>query len=232
MIPALMPGDTVFGWTSRIKTGDIVVAKRAAQEVIKRVKVVESESVYLVGDNGLESTDSREYGSVSKDDILAVIMITLPTASPAPPLRKPFGMLLGLVNAAIFTIFALIHLFRIDTFIPEINYSLPGGYEIAKIIGVLIIVAEIFALPFLLRMSLSPLARFLSGFLVVITPLAWLLISIWNYGFTVSTAQLGAFYALPSSLALIVANIIWLLFSVYTLWALGYDTPQKLRKKR
>ena len=159
-------------------------------------------------------------------------MIKLTISSPAPKVRRPYGQLLGIIAAAVITIFVLVHLFRIDTFIPELSYALPVSQRAASLIALLLISAELFAIPFLLRMSLSLLARFCSGILVIVAPLAWLLIAVWNYGNSVSTAQLGAFYSLPSGALLIGFNILWLALNYVTLWALGFDLPKRLSKTR
>jgi len=82
---------------------------------------------------------------------------------------------------------------------------------------------EVFAIPFLLRMPLSKLARYFSGAFVVAVPLFWTLVAIWMYGSTYSTAQLGEFVSLPSSSILIIINLLWTVFAYYTVWALGYD---------
>lgn len=159
-------------------------------------------------------------------------MIHLAHTSPAPSLRRPYGQLLGYIAAAIMIVFVLIHLIRIDTFIPEISYALPVSQNTASFLALLIITSEIFAVPFLLRMPLSPLARFCSGLLVILAPLSWLLVAVWNYGVPVSTAQLGEFYSLPSGAVLIGFNVLWLALNYVTIWALGFDKPVNWRKTR
>ncbi len=57
------------------RIGSIVVARLASEEVIKRVRsITEAGKFYLVGDNHAESVDSREYGPVSRSDILGVVL--------------------------------------------------------------------------------------------------------------------------------------------------------------
>lgn len=230
MLPGLTEGTVVVGAKREPHIGDIVVARIKGREVIKRVKTIEGSGVFLVGDNAGQSTDSRDYGLIKKSDILAVIMVTFPIASNAPKPRVSAGLWLGLIAAALMILFVLLHLYRIDTFIPELNYSLPGRYDLAANIGLAIILIEIFALPSLLRMKLSPLARLSSSLCVLLAPLIWLIIAIINVGEGVSTAQLGAFYSLPSSYTLVIANVIWLGFNAYTLWALGLIRPKRLSK--
>lgn len=227
MSPGIMPGDVVIGIERAPRPGDIVVAIQNGREVIKRVRAVVEDRYDLRGDNPSASTDSRTYGSVSKQDILAVVMIKLPTATDPPKLTHPYARWLGLGLAIVITLFALIHLFRVDTFLPLIGESLGFGIAASYFFTVGIVVMEVFAVPILLRMKLSPLARFLSGVFAVLVPLFWVLISILNTGTDFPTAQLGEFVELQSSWPLLLANTIWLALSVYTLRLFRFDWPMR-----
>jgi len=146
-----------------------------------------------------------------------------PKAVKPPKLVKSYAPVLGYVAASILAVIAIVHLFRIDTLVPIINGVLPGANGAAGTFVVVIVLAEVFALPFLLRIKLSPLAHIVSGFLAVLAPLMWTLLSIWAYGSELSTGQLGEFVQTPSTWLLLVANALWLGFNFYTLWALGYN---------
>lgn len=76
--------------------------------------------------------------------------------------------------AAILVVFALAQLFTFDDFIRLLeSFVSPSMAPIADLLGGVIVVGEIFALPFLLRMDTSPLMRFVSmGF-------SWLVPAIW-----------------------------------------------------
>lgn len=140
-----------------------------------------------------------------------------------PPLRRPYGTWLGYSTATIATIFSILHLFRIDTLIPALNAYLPGSTLTAALCAVIVILCEVFGIPFALRMKLSPLAQFMSGALLVLAPLLWLLATIWAYGAAVSTGQFGQFVSTPSGALSIVLNTVWLALAFTALWALGYD---------
>lgn len=224
MVPALSPGQIIVGWKRQVRVGDIVVARRADQEVVKRVMSIDGNKAYLVGDNSQHSTDSRHYGPVAFSDIIGSMMIKLPKAAPPPKLVKPYGVWFGRGAAAVLALMAVVHLFRIDTFIPILDGALPGGSTAATWIAVLIVLSEVFAIPFALRMKLSPLAQLKSGALIVFAPFWWLLISVWSYSEPVSIGQLGEFVATPSGAGLVICNVAWVAFSYVTLWLLGYNS--------
>ena len=80
MKPALFEGDIVVGVRrKRVRPGDIVVAKQRGREVIKRVDAIKKNKVYLVGDNKRQSTDSRQYGPVTKKAIIGVALFAVST---------------------------------------------------------------------------------------------------------------------------------------------------------
>lgn len=223
MMPALNPGDIVISLRKKPRVDDIVIFSRADREIIKRIKRIEHGDYYVVGDNLLDSTDSRHYGFINKSDILGNIMIVLPKSVSPPKLVLPYGIWLGRVAAGILVVMAVIHLFRIDTFIPLIDAVVPGGNGMAIFISLLIILSEIFAIPFALRMRLSPLAQLMSGALVVFAPLWWLLMSIWSYGTGLSTGQLGEFAVVTANAWIMVLNLAWVILGYFSLYALGYN---------
>ncbi len=224
MLPYLRDGQIVIGSSRlRYRVGDIVIIQKNEKEIIKRLKKIEKNRVWIEGDNRSGSTDSRQFGWIDKSDILGGMKYKLPLAVAPPKLRAKHGIMLGWGATVILIIFSLVHLFRIDTFVPEMARVFNNSVGLAFLASALIVTMEVFALPFLMRVRLSPLAQYVSGAFVVMVPLFWLLVSVWTFGLSISTAQLGEFVSLPSSWVLLAANIVWLLFSYYVIWALGYD---------
>jgi len=224
MKPALLDGHIIFGTSGQsAQAGDIVVVARDGKELIKRVIWIEKDRAWVEGDNVSSSTDSRHFGWIAKSDILGTMKYTLPFAQDPPKLRVKHGPILGWIAAVILIVFALVHLFRIDTFVPELSLALGSSQTLTLWIASILVSMEVFALPFLMRMRLSLLAQYVSGAFAVSAPLVWLLIAIWAFGTSSSTAQFGEFVSLPSNWTLIIANLVWLMFSYYTIWALGYD---------
>jgi hypothetical protein len=100
------------------------------------------------------------------------------TAAPEPKTRRAFHI--ALLYAVLLTGMALAQLYTFDEFIEIIpSLSLPVGEALGYLIAPLIVVLEVFALPFLLRMRLSPAFRFVSMLFGWGVPLVWLAISLW-----------------------------------------------------
>ena len=232
MVPSLRPRQIIVGISpAKIQKNEVVVVDRKGREIIKRITKISGDKVWVEGDNPAHSTDSRDFGWVNKSDILGSMKHTFPVAIEPPKVRNARAPLLGWIAAAILILFALVHLFRIDTFVPELALVFDGDNTTTFWIASMLVSMEVFALPFLMRMRLSPLAQYVSGAFAVIVPLTWLLIAIWTAGTGVSTAQLGEFVSLPGSVLLIVVNSLWLAFSYYTIWALGYDNTGSVKPK-
>lgn len=223
MEPTLLPGDIVIALKKPLKSGDVILARPGDREIIKRLKAIDGNDCYVIGDNTSASTDSRHFGKIKKEAILATSMIVLPRSVPPPKVLHPRAVWFGRVAATVLILMALIHLFRIDTFLPVLDEILPGDRVAANLIGILTILSEVFAIPFVLRMRLSVLAQLMSGALVVIAPLWWVLIDLWTIGLVDKTGQLGAFVTVPSNGWVLGLNLVWLSLSYYILYLLGYN---------
>lgn len=81
MLPALKPGQDVlcFNWAylwKNPKIGDVVVINLKGEDMIKRVRQISSDrGIFVQGDNGKESTDSRSFGAVDKSEIIGKVII-------------------------------------------------------------------------------------------------------------------------------------------------------------
>ncbi len=72
MLPLLAEGQLVAGFVGRrrISIGDMVVFRHEGLEKIKRVQAVGPAKVFVVGDNRLASTDSHDFGWISRSAII------------------------------------------------------------------------------------------------------------------------------------------------------------------
>lgn len=107
-------------------------------------------------------------------------MKTFPQATPPAPLKTEHIRPISLFYAVILIVMAVGQLFSFEKFIPLIDsFDLPGGQGMGTLVAGLVVVAEVFALPFLIRMRVSPLMRWVSVFCAGLVPLLWALLSIW-----------------------------------------------------
>ena len=94
-------------------------------------------------------------------------------APDAPQVAWAIPVALG--YAGILVIMSLAQLFTLEEFIPIIqDYWLPGGTGVATLVACVVIFAQIFGLPFLLRMVISPLMRWVGIVCAAMVPLVWL----------------------------------------------------------
>ena len=80
MLPTLKPHESIFINTrhyahSKPQSGEIVLVQHPEQDLlmIKRIAWVKNESVFVMGDNPNESTDSRHFGAVRQTLIVGLV---------------------------------------------------------------------------------------------------------------------------------------------------------------
>lgn len=101
-------------------------------------------------------------------------------AVPAPTPKTDNVPKVALFLAAIILVMAIAQLFHFEDFVPLVeDFNLPGGVVVAQLFATGVVVLEVAALPFLLRMRLSKAMRFVSmvsGWLVL---MLWMLVQIY-----------------------------------------------------
>lgn len=84
------------------------------------------------------------------------------------------------ILAALIILMVVSQLMTIEKLLPIMDsYQLPGGSSIVKALVFVMATSGVFALPFLLRMRLSPLFRIASAALLNIYSLIWLALGVW-----------------------------------------------------
>ncbi|MBM76726.1 MAG: nickel-type superoxide dismutase maturation protease [Proteobacteria bacterium] len=80
MLPTLKNDESIFISPHHYKDnpileGELVLVKHPNKDllIVKRVAFIENQSIFLIGDNPKQSTDSRHFGAVSKDLILGKV---------------------------------------------------------------------------------------------------------------------------------------------------------------
>lgn len=86
----------------------------------------------------------------------------------------------ALLLAVLLVIMSVGQLYEFEKFIPLIEgFGVVGGHKTATLIAGLIVVSEVLALPFLLRMQVSPLMRVFSMILGWLAVMIWIVITLW-----------------------------------------------------
>lgn len=99
MQPLLQPGDEILYHPRAYQTqlpqvGDVIIARHPEQAtlvMIKRVAAIENQHYWLLGDNRLESTDSRNFGWVNASCLLGKVQCQFSPGSASPPPRQKPG---------------------------------------------------------------------------------------------------------------------------------------------
>lgn len=98
----------------------------------------------------------------------------------------------AVLYAGILVLFAIAQLFTFEKFLELTpQFGLPFGEAFGYLLAPLLIVCEVFAIPFLLRMTVSPAFRWLSGGLSVLVAVLWLFIAVWVVTTKASVATIG-----------------------------------------
>jgi len=113
-------------------------------------------------------------------------------AVPAPKPRTRETVQISLLYAGILVVFAVTQLFTFDKFAEfMLSIHLPLSDPLAYAVAPVLVAAEVFALPFLLRMTLSPAFRWLSMLCGWFVAVLWLFITIWIVTMSPSSPTVG-----------------------------------------
>jgi len=107
-------------------------------------------------------------------------MSILPVPTVAPVAKTNDARRVAIFYAGILAVMAIAQLFTFDTFLELVEtFGFPGGTSYAYLLSAVLVAAEVFALPFLLRMPLSPAFRWVSMVLGWLAATVWIKITTW-----------------------------------------------------
>lgn len=100
--------------------------------------------------------------------------------TPAPKSRTKDIQKIALLYAGILVVMVVAQLFSFEEFLAVVaSFGYPGGESVAYLLAAFLVSAEVFALPFLLRMSLSTAFRWVSMVSGWLVATIWLVTSAW-----------------------------------------------------
>ncbi len=148
------------------------------------------------------------------------------------PKSEVSNMATVLIYGLIIVIISMVvsQLMTIEKFLPIMqSYQLPGGLSTSKIIVFLLAITGIFALPFLMRMGLSPLFRICSAICLNLYGIIWLKLALWLKVSSISIPATGVFGSLhipvDQNVLLVLASF-FLCITFYVTWSLSGDLRQ------
>lgn len=77
MLPTFRANQIVIasGWPAHVGKNDVIIFKHGGLEKIKRIHDLhEQKGMYVLGDNPAESTDSRSFGWIDFDEVVAKVI--------------------------------------------------------------------------------------------------------------------------------------------------------------
>ena len=82
MHPVYAAGDLLLGWrlTRRPGAHKVVVVRHDGRPLVKRLVAQDGNGLWVVGDNPLRSTDSRQFGALPQEALEAVIIARIARA--------------------------------------------------------------------------------------------------------------------------------------------------------
>ncbi len=150
-------------------------------------------------------------------------MLAKTTDAPKP--RNPNIKQLSILLAGIYTVFAVTQLFSFEDFtVLTGSFDLFNNDVLSSVLASLIVVSEVFALPYLLRIKVSRLMRVFSMVCGWIVAATWLKISLWLVLTVNAVPSLGLFgglvdvepgwWAVFFNLSLVILNI-WIAWGMW-----------------
>jgi len=159
-------------------------------------------------------------------------MSILVMAHPALKPRTEASRKISLLFAGVLVVMVVAQLFTFEDFLKTIEMmNLPFGMALSFALGPLIVVSEVFALPFLLRMQLSIAFRYLSMFLSWLAVAVWLCITVWlavSYVPVETVGFLGSVVNLAPGWWSVCISIALVILATWSSWGLW---PQNSTKK-
>jgi nickel-type superoxide dismutase maturation protease len=94
MLPAWPPGKIIIARRrlGRLRPGQVIIIRHNGLEKLKRITAVSGDKLFVTGDNASASSDSRQFGWVTKELVLART-ITLNPLRRLPTLKNITGSL-------------------------------------------------------------------------------------------------------------------------------------------
>ena len=149
-------------------------------------------------------------------------VFTQTTFSPVPITKDVQRM--ATFYAAVLVIMAVVQLFSFDDFLKLVtDFGFSGGRRAGYFLASFIVTVEVFAIPFLLRMPLSPAFRWISIVSGWLVSLLWVTITIWlviKEGIVNNVGFLGASIPVMPGLWAVFISIAFGILATWATWGM------------
>ena len=161
-------------------------------------------------------------------------MSILATPTAPIPVKTKESKKISIFYAAILMVLAVTQLFTFEEFLEVYaGMNLPGGGATGYVVASLIVFAEVFAIPFLLRMYLSITFRVVSMVLGWLVAVVWFLVSLWVVTTAAPVPTIGflgtVVDVMPGLWAILISACFGILagWSAWGLWLFGRPAAKK-----
>jgi hypothetical protein len=149
-----------------------------------------------------------------------------------PPLPKnPRAVQVALLYGFILVVMAVTQLFSFEKLLVIFkDFMLPGGQPMAYFVATSVVIAEVFALPFLLRMQTSVAMRFLNMGMGYLVALFWIGISVWLIVSGSNVTNIGVFGGVVSfgpGLITVLYGFVLAVLAVWSSWGMWPDSRKR-----
>lgn len=159
-------------------------------------------------------------------------MIRFATPTKPVPLKSPLvrtiSYALGLGAAAL----AVAQMVSFEEFVEAFRHYQLGNETFTVAVAIGIIALEVFAVPFLLRLSLSRAARFVSAWFALVLPYAWTALTVHAFlanADVPNAGYFGGFLRLHVGSFVLVLDLVWMIVVALSFGALGGTKVIKLK---
>jgi hypothetical protein len=153
-------------------------------------------------------------------------------AIPAPKPKTKDVIKMTRIYAVVLIIFALCQIITFEKFLTLFqSFGLPGGTPFSHFLATFIIITELFALPFLLRVRLSPLARYISMLSGLLVAVLWLYVSLFVLSSVNAVTNIGFLGTVASLLPGWWSVLISVAFGLLAIWSVWGMWPSAKHKK-
>lgn len=147
-------------------------------------------------------------------------VMRLPKAVKSTPIKSMQTRVVAIAYVVILVVLAFAQLYSFEDFFGVFDAYRLGGATLSAFLGSLIVFIEVFAIPALLSMALSPLMRVVSLSFAIVAPMFWLILvghAVLN-DLTINSGLLGTVKDVPTGMVSLFGCLVLYAFAIYVVY--------------